>query len=57
MTAQCVRELTDEQLIAALKNVGCRLESCDACAEVFFTGFSMHTHTCRPDPGLEMTNA
>jgi len=41
-----VRSLTNEQLLQALKNVGCDLVHCDACAEVFFTGSRMHEHTC-----------
>ena len=43
--AACVRSLSDEGLLQALKNVGCDL-SCDACAEVFFTGARMREHTC-----------
>lgn len=44
--AVCVRELSDADLLRALKNVGCHLETCDACAEVFFTGSRTHDHTC-----------
>ena len=40
------RGLTDEQLLVALRNVGCDLANCDACAEVFFTGSKMRKHTC-----------
>jgi hypothetical protein len=43
--AVSVRSLTYAQLLQALKNVGCDL-SCDACAEIFFTGSKMHDHTC-----------
>jgi len=41
-----VRELTDAELLGALQNVGCHLDTCDACAEVFFTGSKTHDHTC-----------
>jgi hypothetical protein len=41
-----IRKLNDEQLITALHNVGCYLDDCDACAEVFFTGSKMRDHTC-----------
>jgi hypothetical protein len=44
--AVSVRELGDKQLITALRNVGCYLDDCDACAEVFFTGSKTHDHTC-----------
>ncbi len=39
--------LTDEQLAAALKNIGYDV-TCGACAEVFFTGMTIHEHddTC-----------
>lgn len=41
-----VRKLSDAQLLQALKNVGCHVADCGACAEVFFTGSKMHDHTC-----------
>lgn len=44
--AVSVRELTDAQLLLALRNVGCHLD-CDACAETFFTGGATHNHTCK----------
>jgi hypothetical protein len=54
--AQSVRQLSDVDLIAALKNVGCHLEGCDACAEVFFTGGAMHRHTCKEDAGVQLSS-
>jgi hypothetical protein len=44
--AVSVRELSDADLLQALKNVGCHLDACDACAEVLFVGGSMVRHTC-----------
>jgi hypothetical protein len=44
--AKTIDELSDDELIGALKNVGCYLLDCDGCAEVFFTGSKTHDHTC-----------
>jgi len=46
LNAVTVRELSDADLLASLKNVGCYLADCDACAEVFFTGAKTRQHTC-----------
>ena len=46
VTAVTVRELTDADLLQALRNAGIYLEDCDACAEIFFTGSKTHEHTC-----------
>ena len=43
--AASVRGLADDQLLAALRNVGCDL-ACGACAELFFTGHPNNDHTC-----------
>lgn len=44
--ARSVRSLSDDQLLAALRNAGCHLD-CDRCAEIFFTGGALQeVHTC-----------
>jgi hypothetical protein len=39
-------ELNEEELLVALKNVGCYLETCGACAETFYTGSTSFEHEC-----------
>jgi hypothetical protein len=46
VAAVTIRELSDRDLLTSLKNVGCYIADCDACAEVFFTGSKTHDHTC-----------
>ncbi len=39
-------ELTEEQLLVALRNVGCFLDECGACAEQFYCGSTSMKHEC-----------